>query len=111
MALIEHLTWPLSVPTATASSTPIPSSTNPWLEPSSILAYITIAVAIVAAVISIAIMWRQLHYGKQRKYREFTWSNLIDTPMLSIDSQAEREKIKIIYDGPEVEDINLIQLK
>jgi uncharacterized membrane protein len=107
MALTAYLAWLLSGIPATPTPTPTPSSTNPWLEPPSIIAYI----AILVAIIGTAIMWRQLYYGKLRKYKELTWSMLADTPLISIDSRAEREKVQILYDGHEVEDIHLVLLK
>src|SRR5258706_2604387 len=105
MMLTGYLVWLLSGPAATP--TPPTSSTSPWVEPSSILAYIAIA----GTAIGIAIMWRQLYYGKRRQYKELTWSKLVDTPLISIDSHAEHEKIKILYDEHEEEDINLVQLE
>ena len=86
---------------------PPPQQPNPYLEPASIIAYVAIGIAIIGTII----MWQQLHYGKRRQYKEFTYSKLVDTPLISVDTRDEREKIQIFYDKHEVNDMYLALLK
>lgn len=80
---------------------------NPWLTPTAILTYVVIGIAIIAVIFA----WRQVYYAKRRQYKELTYSVLVDTPILSVDTRVEREKIHIFYDQQEVKDTSLVLLK
>lgn len=83
------------------------SSSSSLLSDPTLLSWIAIGVGI----ITIIIMLRQLYYGKRRQYKEISYSKLADTLLISVDTRAEREKIRILYNNKEVKDMHLVILK
>lgn len=87
-----------------------PQPTNPLVD-AIIVGWIGVGVGAVLSIIAIIVMLRQLYYAKQRQYKEISYSKLTEVPVVSVDTRAEREKVKIYYDNNEVKDMRLVILK